>query len=86
MLVGENQTKHWMEPARGEYPEGYLEKYLTCGKMLKNLLEITKHLQSLFLSLLTETKLRLAHKRLMNLFMTITIDSTLSLKKILIFL
>lgn len=38
-----------------------------------------------FQSLLTGTKFSLAHKNLMNLFMTITSDFGLFLKKILVF-
>lgn len=40
----------------------------------------------LFQSLLIETKFRLAYKNLINLFMNITINFRLFLKKILVFL
>ena len=48
--------------------------------------DFIKQFLGLFQRLLTGTKFSLAHKNLMNLFMTIIIDFKLFLKKILIFL
>ena len=48
--------------------------------------DLTELVLGLFQSPLIGTKLRLAYKYLMNLFMTITIDFRLFLKKILVFL
>ena len=48
--------------------------------------DFIKQFLGLFQSLLIGTKFRFAHKNLMNLFMTTTVDFRLFLKKILVFL
>ena len=61
---------------RHQHHDRDLEKQtLTFGKTLEHSLEnSTQQLQQLFLSLQVETKFRLAHKNLINLFMTVIID------------
>ena len=55
--------------------------------MLRQLLgDFNKQFLGLFQSLLIRTKFRFEHKNLTSLFMTITINFRLFLKKILVFL
>lgn len=88
MFVGEGQAKNWMKLAQWEHPERDVEKqtpifWQNAGILTRNL---HKQLQWLFQSLLIRIKFRLAHKNLMNMFITITINFGLFSMKFLVFL
>ena len=55
-------------------------------RLRQSLGDFIKKFLGIFQSLLIGTKFRLAHKNLMNLFITIVINFRLFLKKILVFL
>ena len=92
MFVGEVQAKHWMKITNWENLESSLELQPVepCNLLYNQAWAITRQFieqfPGFFQTLLIGTKFRFANKNLMNLYMTITIDFRLFLKKILVFL